>query len=189
MVTDEELVARLAAGNQAALQELLRRWDRPLFAFIARYTADADVEDLRQETWLRVVGAADRFDPSRRFSTWLFAIALNLCRDFARRRPAPVLAPTEVERVMGPQAPAGDPEAARQVRRLLAELPETLRSAVILRYYHDLSEEQMAEVMDVPRGTVKSRLHHAVHRLMELAGVRPRAGAASDAGSARGSRG
>ena len=171
MATDEDLVVRLAAGNQAALAELLGRWDRPLHAFIARQTAGVDVEDLRQETWMRVVRAAERFAPDRRFSTWLFAIALNLCRDWNRRRPAPTLAPDAVERALDDgdgQAGAPTSDARLEAQRLLGELPENLRSAVVLRYYHDMSEEQMAEVLDIPRGTVKSRLHHAVRKLMEL---------------------
>src|SRR5687768_4717444 len=166
MVRDEELVRRLAAGEQPALEELLRRWDRPLHAFIGRHTGDNDVEDLRQETWMRVVRAADRFQPDKKFSTWLFAIALNLCRDWHRRRPATPLEPDRVARALGsgddqqdgigPGAGV-DPEGARDAQTLLAELPEGLRSAVVLRYYHDMSEEQMAEVLAIPRGTVKSR--------------------------------
>jgi RNA polymerase sigma-70 factor (ECF subfamily) len=174
MATDEDLVARLAAGNQDALQELLRRWDRPLHAFVARHTGGADVEDLRQETWMRVVRAADRFQSGKTFSTWLFAIAVNLCRDWRRRPPDPALPPATVERVLGDGDPA-PPEAELDAQQLLAGLPENLRSAVVLRYYHDMSEEQMAEVLEVPRGTVKSRLHHAVRKLMELAGRTPAA--------------
>lgn len=174
MATDEVLVARLAAGDQAALEELLRRWDRPLHAFVARHTGGGDVEDLRQETWMRVVRAADRFQPGKKFSTWLFAIALNLCRDWRRRPPSPPLPPATVERVLGDGEPA-PPEAALDAQELLAGLPEDLRSAVVLRYYHDMSEQQMAEVLEVPRGTVKSRLHQAVRKLMALAGRTPAA--------------
>jgi RNA polymerase sigma-70 factor (ECF subfamily) len=172
MVRDEELVRKLAAGVEPALQELLQRWDRPLAAFIARHTGGADVEDLRQETWMRVVRAADRFQPGKKFSTWLFAIALNLCRDWHRRRPATPLAPETVVRALGGGSDQRDEaDQQRQAQLLLAELPEGLRSAVVLRYYHDMSEEQMAEVLDIPRGTVKSRLHQAVRKLMALAGV------------------
>jgi RNA polymerase sigma-70 factor, ECF subfamily len=183
MATDQDLVARLAAGDQAALEELLRRWDRPLHAFVARQTGGMEVEDLRQETWLRVLRAADRFQPDKTFSTWLFAIALNLCRDWYRRRPASPMESEAVERAL--QAGDGDPPApedALEARRLLAQLPESLRSAVTLRYYHDMSEEQMAEVLGIPRGTVKSRLHHAVRRLMQLCRVRGPAGGARPAG-------
>jgi RNA polymerase sigma-70 factor, ECF subfamily len=183
MATDQELVARLAAGEHAALEQLLRRWDRPLHAFVARQTGDMDVEDLRQETWLRVVRAADRFQPDKTFSTWLFAIALNLCRDWHRRRRAAAPGPEAVAHALA-AGDGGPPsvEDALEARRLLAELPEGLRSVVVLRYYHDMSEEQMAEVMDIPRGTVKSRLHNAVRRLMQLCHVRLPARRARSAG-------
>jgi RNA polymerase sigma-70 factor (ECF subfamily) len=87
MATDEELIAAVASGDGRGLEELCRRWERPLYQLIARHTGGRDVEDLYQETWLRVVRAARRFDPGRRFSTWLFQIAVNLCRDWHRRPP------------------------------------------------------------------------------------------------------
>src|SRR5437867_4229707 len=87
MPTDEELIAAVAGGDGRALEVLCRRYERPLYQFIHRHTGGRDVEDLHQETWLRVVRAARRFDPGRRFSTWLFQIALNLCRDRHRRPP------------------------------------------------------------------------------------------------------
>src|SRR5689334_23153517 len=88
MPTDEALVAQLARGDEQALAELLRRWERPLAHFLHRRTGGRDVEDLYQEVWLRVVRAAERFDADRRFSTWLFHIALNVSRDWQRRAPA-----------------------------------------------------------------------------------------------------
>jgi len=166
MPTDEELIAAVAAGDGGALGELCRRWERPLFQFIHRHTGGRDVEDLYQETWLRVVRAARRFDPGRRFSTWLFHVALNLCRDWHRRPPPE---PADAATVDALAASDGGPDAAIDARRLLAALPEAQRSAVILRYYHDLGEDEMAAVLGCPRGTVKSRLHHAMRRLVELA--------------------
>jgi RNA polymerase sigma-70 factor, ECF subfamily len=178
MASDEELVGQLARGDPRALGHLLERWDRPLHAFIARHTGGQpvqNVEDLRQETWLRVVRAAGRFDPARRFTTWLFQIALNLCRDQARRAAETPLAPDDAERALadGGGAPGGEevdfsPERALDARTLLARLPEAQRSAMILRYYHGLSEEETAAVLDCPRGTVKSRLHQAVSKLLAM---------------------
>lgn len=162
MATDEELVGRVAQGNEPALAELLRRYERPLSHFIFRHTGGRDVEDLYQETWLRVVRAAARFDRSRRFSTWLFQIAVNLCRDWRRAAP-----PDPAE--LPPTAAAGDTaartDAGLDAQRLLALLPEPQREVVILRYYHDLSEDEMARILDCPKGTVKSRLHNALARL------------------------
>jgi len=164
MESDEALVADLARGEESALRELLRRYERPLSHFIFRHTRGQDVEDLYQETWLRVAKQAVRFDSTKRFSTWLFQIALNLCRDWHRR-----------------SVPAGDAtaepvatsdlarrEAAMDAAALLANLPEAQREVVILRYYHDMTEEETASILDCPKGTVKSRMHHAMARLAAL---------------------
>jgi RNA polymerase sigma-70 factor (ECF subfamily) len=165
MATDEELVGEVANGNEVALQELLRRYERPLSHFLYRHTAGRDVEDLYQETWMRVVRFARRFDRSKRFSTWLFQIAVNLCRDWHRRAP-PEPHPQP------PDGPAPDglgrAEAGLDAMRLLAALPEQQREVVVLRYYHDLTEDQMAAILECPKGTVKSRLHHALARLAAL---------------------
>ena len=164
--TDEELIRAVAGGDGRALEDLCRRYERPLFHFIHRHTGGRDVEDLYQETWLRVVRAARRFDASRRFSTWLFQIALNLCRDFRRRPPPEPVDPVHLD---GIAAQDGAPDAALDARRLLAALPEAQRSAVILRYWHDLPEDEVATILGCPRGTVKSRLHQAMKRLVEIA--------------------
>lgn len=161
--TDEQLVVELSLGNEDALAELLRRYERPVTNFIFRHTGGRDVEDLYQETWLRVVRSAARFDASKRFSTWLFQIAVNVCRDFHRRRPPD---PAEPAVEAASEGPASD--ARIDARRLLARLPEPQREALILRYYHDLNEDEIAAVAGCPRGTVKSRLHHALRRLNEL---------------------
>jgi RNA polymerase sigma-70 factor (ECF subfamily) len=178
MASDEDLVGRLARGDTRALATLLERWNRPLFAFLVRHTGgdDRDIEDLRQETWLRVVRAADRFDAGRRFSTWLFQIALNLCRDRARRTRETPLSPDATERALEGDGSgrAPSPDDLLDARTLLDQLPEAQRSTMILRYYHGLSEEETAAVMDCPRGTVKSRLHQAVARLLALNAEAPR---------------
>jgi RNA polymerase sigma-70 factor (ECF subfamily) len=176
MPTDGELMAAVAAGDERALGELCRRYERPLHRLLVRYTGGRDAEDLYQETWLRVVRAAARFDPGRRFSTWLFQIAVNLCRDWHRRQPPEPADPAAVEALVGPAGSVAATEAALDARRLLAALPEAQRSAVILRYYHDLPEEEVAEILGCPRGTVKSRLHGAMARLAALAGGRDGAG-------------
>jgi RNA polymerase sigma-70 factor (ECF subfamily) len=169
MAADEDLIAAVAAGDGAALAELCRRYERPLHQFLYRHTLGRDVEDLFQETWMRVVRAAARFDPSRRFSTWLFQIAVNLCRDWRRREPP---APADPAATAGVPARGDDTarvEAALDAQRLLAALPEVQRSVVILRHYHGFSEAEIADILDCARGTVKSRLHHAMARLLELA--------------------
>jgi RNA polymerase sigma-70 factor (ECF subfamily) len=170
MQSDEALVGQVALGDEGALRELLRRWERPLANFLHRQTGGRDVEDLYQEVWLRVVRAAARFDPARRFSTWLFQIAVNLCRDWRRRPPPEPLAGGVVPE--GAHLDATD--AALDAAHLLAELPAAQREVVVLRYYHDLSEDEVATILDIPKGTVKSRLHHAVARLTALVGEEAR---------------
>src|SRR5215831_11593434 len=166
MPTDESLIAAVARGDDAALAELTRRWERPLFHFIHRHTGGQDVDDIYQDTWLRAVRAAPRFDPARRFSTWLFQIALNLCRDWHRKARADPIDPADIDRLA---ADGASTDAAIDARRLLAALPEPQREVVVLRYLHDLGEDEVAEILGCPRGTVKSRLHHALRKLVELA--------------------
>jgi RNA polymerase sigma-70 factor, ECF subfamily len=164
-LSDEALVVRVARGDPRALEALCQRWERRLLAFLGRQTGGRDVDDLYQDTWLRVVRGAPRFDPARRFSTWLFQIAVNRCRDW-RRRPPPE--PVDPSRLSGAAA-ADSTDARLDAERLLAALPDGQRSAVVLRYWHDCDEDEVARILRIPRGTVKSRLHHAMRRLVALA--------------------
>jgi RNA polymerase sigma-70 factor (ECF subfamily) len=168
MATDEELIAAVAGGDEAAFTVLYRQYERPLHAFLTRYTSGRDVDDLVQETWLRVVRAAERFDPGRRFSTWLFQIALNLARDWHRRPPPEPVDPERTASLVAPDVGAAR-QAGLDVERLLAALPEPQRAVVILRHFHDLGEDEVAAILAIPRGTVKSRLHNAMARLIALA--------------------
>jgi RNA polymerase sigma-70 factor (ECF subfamily) len=160
---------RVAQGEASALEALLRRYERPLGGFLHRRTGGRDVEDLYQETWLRVVRAAAGFDRRKRFSSWLFEIAANLCRDWWRRRPPEVTGEEYLD--------AGDirPDTHERVddvmtvEALLAKLPDAQREAIVLRYWHDFSETELSRILDCPKGTVKSRIHNGLARLAELA--------------------
>jgi RNA polymerase sigma-70 factor, ECF subfamily len=167
MPSDEELMGLVATGDAPALETLHARYERPLYQFLWRHLGGRDVEDVHQETWLRVVRAAARFDRRRRFSTWLFQIAVNLCRDWHRSPPP------EPHDPAGLDAAVADPSvrsvAAVDAARLLAALPAPQRAAVLLRWYHDLPEDEVAEILGCPRGTVKSRLHTAMTTLKALA--------------------
>jgi RNA polymerase sigma-70 factor (ECF subfamily) len=168
MASDEELIGRVADGDEMALPLLMRRYERPVSSFLYRHTGGRDVEDLYQETWLRVVRHAPRYDPQRKFSTWLFQIAVNLCRDWHRRNARPGM---EIEDATVQDLTAG--EQRIDAARLLARLPEPQREVVLLRYYQDMSEEEVARVLGCPKGTVKSRLHHAIQRLASLVRKEP----------------
>lgn len=181
MTSDAQLIGAIATGDGHALDALYRRWERPLHQFLYRHGGERDVDDRMQETWLRVVAAAPRFDPTRRFSTWLFQIALNLCRDARRRPPPEPVDPQSIERAEPGAGSAQATEDALDAGRLLAVLPEAQRSVVVLRYYCDLTEGEVAEILDCPIGTVKSRMHQAITRLAELVRTDTPAGAAAGA--------
>ncbi len=169
-VSDEALMLCVQAGEFSSLQELVGRYERNLYNFLARYTGDAHLaEDIFQETFLRLIERREQFDPDRGFRPWLYSIAANLARDACRRREVRSRFGAEalVERAV--QEPP-DVEAERReemdlVRATLAELPEDARSMVLLHFYQGLRYKEVAEILDVPVGTVKSRVHWAVERL------------------------
>jgi RNA polymerase sigma-70 factor (ECF subfamily) len=169
--SDEDLMVRVQAGDSQALAALIDRYRGPLYAFLWRRAGDA-ADDLFQESWIRVSRARDRFDRSRRFSTWLFQIANNLCRDRwrrqgARRRAFDAL--RDETRASGADtAAAPELPADAELLSRLAALPDRLREVLVLRHYHDLGEAEVAEVLAIPRGTVKSRLHAAVRAARAL---------------------
>jgi len=159
---DEELMAAAQAGDDGALTKLIARYRRPLYGFLWR-RANHDVDDLFQETWLRVVRSIHRFDTDRRFSTWLFQIANNLCRDRGRRgaadrRKREAFSHTE----KAGKDHAGASADALDATTLLTVLSDLQREVVVLRYYQQRSEAETAEILDIPKGTVKSRLHAAI---------------------------
>ena len=159
------------------------RYRGRLYAFCHRNLGllgvpDGDVDDVFQETWLRVVRSADRFDARKKFSTWLFTIAVNLCRDARRRRRIGVGDEADVaERESAPE-PDEVPEAFSRlaemdrqaaVEAMLARLPEAMREVLVLRYYEDMDLAQIAEAVNAPVGTAKSRLFHAIRRVRQMA--------------------
>jgi RNA polymerase sigma-70 factor (ECF subfamily) len=168
-------MVQLQAGDEGALAVLMDRYKGPLYGFLSRRVDDSAVDDLFQESWLRVVRARDRFDPRRRFSTWVFQIANNLCRDRGRRRAVEIRHLEELARSRGDAVERTSPppvELRLDMRRRLDALPERLREVLVLRYYQQLPERDIAEILGIPRGTVKSRLHAAVKALRAQEGDR-----------------
>ena len=172
--SDALLMGYIADGRGEAIAPLIRRYHRALLAFLRRATAGAaEAEDLFQDTWIRVVRSARTYDPTYAFSTWLFRIAWNRVRDYWARLPA-VPRSQQVPLESHPsEAPGADEmllarERAGIVSSLVRELPPRLAEAVWLRYFEDLNEKQMAVRLQVPPGTVKSRLHHGLKLLGAL---------------------
>jgi len=182
--TDEQAMWRVqTADDHAAFARLVERWETPIQRLCARMTGDLHRgEDLAQEAFTRVFSRRGDFEPSGRFSTWLWRIAINLCHDELRkrhrRREGSLEAPNDDDTPGGAETLASDSlspsevaeklEEAEWVRQALQRLPETQRSVVILRHYEGLKFAEIAEILGIPEGTAKSRMFAALERLAVL---------------------
>ena len=172
-VTDEELARRAAGGDPDAAEALVLRYEQRLYGLIVRalHGPGPDAENLFQETWLHAMRAIKDFDPKRKFSTWLFRIALNLCRDRWRRESTEkrALPDLEAEADSTPtqrqDTALERKEAVHRLRSFIRRLPSDQREVLILRYYNQLSEREVADIVGIPTGTVKSRMYHAIRKL------------------------
>lgn len=176
--TDEELVLALARGHTDSLGSLVARWEQPLFRFVYRLLERReDARDVCQETFLRVLRGAADFREGARFSTWMYQIALNLCRDQVRRRARWRLRVVESlpAREDGPPIPAEAADDAalpddaldarrreRAVHDALRDLPPEQREVVFLKEFEGLKFREIADVLGCPESTVKSRMYFAL---------------------------
>ena len=180
---DEDLMARVKAdGDARAFAVLVGRWQKPIHRLCARMTGDTHRgEDLKQETFARLFAKRDLYQPSGRFSTYLWRIALNICHDelrrVKRRRELFGEADSEEGADLISEFPDADPtpdmraagsEEGQIVRRALLRLPEIYRSVLILRHYEQLKLGEIAEALEIPLGTVNSRMAEALARLTRL---------------------
>jgi RNA polymerase sigma-70 factor (ECF subfamily) len=172
--TDEELVARSVGGDAESFNQLILRWERPIYALAYRVLGrDEDARDVCQETFLRAFRGLAAFKGQAKFSSWLYRIALNLCRDWIRReRRNPVVqAPDGVELldIAAERQPveAIEDYVARQdmnraVARAMLTLPEEQRTAIILKEYQGLTFREIADLLGCPLSTVKTRLYQGL---------------------------
>lgn len=178
--SDEALVARTADGDGAAFELLMSRYQSQVFNFVRwhRGITERSAEDVTQEVFLQLYRAAWQFRGGARFRTWFFTLARNVCRNYLRKQrrrsreewnalPEEALAVLP-DRRLGPQARCERGETQRQVTGAVARLPGYQREVLILREWQDLSYSEIAEVLGVPIGTVRSRLHKARASLMEI---------------------
>ena len=179
--SDEQTMWRVQQhGDAAAFGELVQRWQTPIQRLCTRMTGDLHRgEDLAQEAFLRVFTRRKDYQPQGKFSTWLWQIALNLCRDEARYQSRhPVVFPEvedsedepggPVESVapgLSPDLNVAHLEQAEIVRLALSRLAEPYRTVVVLRHYEGLKFSEIAEILGIPEGTVKSRMVEALNRL------------------------
>jgi RNA polymerase sigma-70 factor (ECF subfamily) len=177
--TDEELLVAYREGDRSAFVKLLERYRAEVLNFLTRFLGNrAAAEDVFQDTFLQIHLSANTFDAARTFKPWLFTIAANKARDHHRRRKrraaASLSAPLGnsddgaefVDLLQGddemPDAPIEREEQAALVKRVVDDLPGHYREILLLSYFQRMSYQQIAETLEVPLGTVKSRLHSAV---------------------------
>jgi len=172
--TDEELVARSMGGDLDSFNQLVLRWERPIYALAYRVIGrEEDARDVAQETFLRAFRALKGFKGQAKFSSWLYRITLNLCRDWIRReRRTPVVqAPEGVDviELAGETSPSESieelvsrHEIGRAVAKAMSQLPEEQRTAIILKEYHGLTFQEIADLLDCPLSTVKTRLYQGL---------------------------
>jgi RNA polymerase sigma-70 factor (ECF subfamily) len=161
---DDLTLARAQRGEDAACRALVIRYQRPVFALLGRLAGRARVEDLAQETFLRVFRALPRFDRGgrARLSSWILTIATRLALDELRRVPRAEL-PLDEELAGAARADEGAERRAlaRDLERAFAKLAPEQRAVVLLREVHELEYEEIARALDLDLGTVKSRLSRA----------------------------
>jgi RNA polymerase sigma-70 factor (ECF subfamily) len=173
--TDEELVARSIEGDLDSFNQLVIRWERPIYALAYRVIGrEEDARDVCQETFLRAFRAIKGFKGQAKFSSWLYRIALNLCRDWIRReRRAPLvqapdgLDPMDLANELPAPIESLDDTVSRReitsaVARAMAALPEEQRTAIILKEYHGLTFQEIADTLGCPLSTVKTRLYQGL---------------------------
>jgi len=161
---------------------LVKRWEEPIRRLCTRMTGDPHRgEDLKQDTFLRVFERRKDYQPTGRFSTFLWRVALNLCYDELRRQqrrqqfiqPGATTdregeLPEPTTDLPAPDVRAAQMEEGELVRQAVLQLPEIYRTVIILRHYHDLRLANIAEILDIPQGTVNSRLAEALSRLSRI---------------------
>jgi RNA polymerase sigma-70 factor (ECF subfamily) len=181
-LSDSELLARYAEGDEPAFREIVTRYKNSLYAFLRQFLNRRDlVEDVFQETFLQLYTSRDSFDYDRPLRPWLFTIAANKAKDALRKRqrtaavPIGTIADSDdlsfgdvLNAITSDSRTPSDnlerTETALRVEQVIANMPENLRQILILAYFNKFSYKQMAEILSIPIGTVKSRLHTAVGR-------------------------
>ena len=179
--TDDDLVAQARAGDVAAFEELVRRFRNDVYALSYHYVRNREEAwDISQEVFIKAYRSLAGFRGDAGIKTWLMRITANQCKDHLKRRRLPTvdLGEEDQERIAGdspdPGARAGAAELGKVIEQAVESLPEIHKTAFVLREYHDLSYQEMAEVMQCNIGTVMSRLHHARRKLqqaLEASGV------------------
>jgi RNA polymerase sigma-70 factor (ECF subfamily) len=182
-LTDQEIVALARQGREAAYRELIGRYQRPVFSLIYRLVRDREKsEDLAQETFIKVLNALDRYDPTYKFSSWIFKIAHNTSLDHLRKKEPQTLSlegsphaetaseqEASVIQALSTEETPEDYAASRELGATLevaiGKLRPEYRTAIVLCHVEGRPYEEIAETMGVPLGTVKTYIHRARNEL------------------------
>ncbi len=181
--TDREIIIEVLNGNRDLFCLLVRKYERPIFNYIFRMVrSKPDSEDLAQDTFVKAFSALNKYDDSYEFSTWIYRIALNVCRDYFRRKKmfffslsAPVGDEEESElEDFIPQNSFHDPddtvlnqELRVSLEKAIGGLPVKFREVIVLRHLEGLSYEEISSITGLPVGTVKTYLHRARKKLQD----------------------
>ena len=182
-LTDQEVVLLARGGREAAYRELVRRYERPVFALLYRMVRDRELaEDLSQETFVKALNAIDSYRPEFKFSSWIFKIANNAAIDHLRRRELDTLSLDGSPHAETPEAmqatalqigarqesPLDTVEAKElggAIEAAIGRLRPEYRSCILLRHVEGRAYEEIAEILDLPLGTVKTYIHRARNEL------------------------
>jgi RNA polymerase sigma-70 factor, ECF subfamily len=178
MLADGELVQSALAGRESGFEELVRRYQRPIAAYVYRMVGDYDAAlDLTQEVFIKVYNSLGRYRSEFKFSTWIYKIAHNAAIDHLRRHTAreQTLSSSDGERSeiviesrrMSPEQESERNERCSEIETVVQLLPHAYRELIVLRHSHDLSYDEISEVTGLPLGTVKNRLFRAREAMRE----------------------
>jgi RNA polymerase sigma-70 factor (ECF subfamily) len=182
-LTDQDVVRLARAGQESAYRELIRRYERPVFALLFRMLRDRELaEDLSQETFIKALNAIESYRPEFKFSSWIFKIANNAAIDHLRRRELDTLSLDGSPHAETPEAmqatalqigarqesPLDAVEAKElggEIEAAIGRLRPEYRSCILLRHVEGRAYEEIAEILDLPLGTVKTYIHRARNEL------------------------
>ena len=185
-LSDHDLVVRAQKGSEKAYRELLDRYQRPVFSLIYRMVRDREqAEDLSQETFVRVFNHIDRYDPAYKFSSWIFKIATNLTIDWMRKKEVPTVSidgsryattSDEIEastitvesKDETPEELLIARELGNEIEQAITRLRPEYKTAILLRHVEDKPYEEIAQIMSLPLGTVKTYIHRGRKELQEM---------------------
>lgn len=184
-LSDQEVVLIARAGREAAYRELIRRYERPVFALLFRMVRDRELaEDLAQETFIKALNAIESYRPEFKFSSWIFKIANNAAIDHLRRRELDTLSldgsphaetPEQMQatalqigaRQESPLDAVEAKELGGAIEQAIAQLRPEYRSCILLRHVEGRAYEEIAEILNLPLGTVKTYIHRARNELRQ----------------------